>query len=105
MLLSGAESSSAPERSPLYLMVQQNSSTAHALLAPVGVERALLAAARIKRCHFRRHVALDTRAGRVYEVECLLPDRSLPMPLGDLEAAMPICNTCAASGIFRADED
>jgi hypothetical protein len=38
-------------------------------------------------------------------VDCLFPDRALPMPLGDLESALPICNACTATGIFRADED
>jgi hypothetical protein len=64
-----------------------------------------LAAARIKRCTFRRVTAVDRRRGRTYDADCLFPDRALPMPLGDLENAMPICNACTASGIFRADED
>jgi len=64
-----------------------------------------LAAPRIKRCTFRRVTAVDRRRGRTYDVDCLFPDRALPMPLGDLEGAMPICNACTAKGIFRADED
>jgi hypothetical protein len=42
---------------------------------------------------------------RVYDVECLYPDRKVPIPLGDLEAATPICNSCVAPHIFRPDED
>jgi hypothetical protein len=64
-----------------------------------------LAAPRIKRCTFRRVTAVDRRRERTYDVDCLFPDRALPMPLGDLEGAMPICNACTAAGIFRADED
>ena len=33
------------------------------------------------------------------------PDRKIPIPLGDLESAMPICNACTAPHIFRPDED
>ena len=49
---------------------------------------------------------LDSRKGeRVYDVECLYPDRKLPIPLGDLDSAMPVCNACTAAHIFRPDED
>jgi len=64
-----------------------------------------LAAPRIKRCTFRRVTAVDRRRERTYDVDCLFPERALAMPLGDMESAMPICNACTASGIFRADED
>ena len=64
-----------------------------------------LAAPRIKRCTFRRVTAVERRREQTYDVECLFPDRSLSMPLGDMESAMPICNACTAWGIFRADED
>ena len=64
-----------------------------------------LAPHRIKRCTFRRLINLEMGAERVYDVECLYPDRKLPIPLGDLEAATPICNTCVAPHIFRPDED
>jgi hypothetical protein len=64
-----------------------------------------LAAPRIKRCTFRRVTAVDRRSEPTYDVDCLFPDRALPMPLGDLESALPICNACTATGIFRADED
>jgi hypothetical protein len=29
----------------------------------------------------------------------------VPIPLGDLESAIPICNACIAPHIFRPDED
>jgi hypothetical protein len=64
-----------------------------------------MAAARVRRCTFRRLIAVDRAGGRVYDVDCLYPDRLLPLPLGDLEAAAPICNACTGSHIFRADED
>ena len=34
-----------------------------------------------------------------------LPDRKVPIPLGDLDAATPICNACTAPHTFRPDED
>ena len=64
-----------------------------------------LAAVRIRRCTFRRLIAVDGATGRGYDVDCLYPDRTLPLPLGDLHAATPICNACMGSHIFRADED
>jgi hypothetical protein len=63
-----------------------------------------LAPHRIKRCTFRRLIDVEA-AERVYDVECLFPDRKFPIPLGDLDSAMPICNSCVAPHIFRADED
>jgi hypothetical protein len=64
-----------------------------------------LAPHRIKRCTYRRLVHIDTAAERSFDVECLYPDRRVPIPLGDLESATPICNTCTAAHIFRPDED
>jgi hypothetical protein len=64
-----------------------------------------LAAQRIKRCTFRRLIQLQSGADRLYDVECLLPDRRVPIPLGHLEAATPICNSCTAPHTFRPDED
>ncbi len=64
-----------------------------------------LAPSRIKRCTFRRLINVEIGAQRVYDVECLYPDRKVPIPLGDLEAATPICNSCVAPHIFRPDED
>lgn len=65
----------------------------------------LLAAPRIRRCTFRRVTLVERHRERTFEVDCLFPDRALPIPLGDLDGATPICNACTAAGIFRADED
>jgi hypothetical protein len=64
-----------------------------------------LAPHRIKRCTFRRLINVEVGNERIYDVECLYPDRKVPIPLGDLDAAAPICNSCAAPHIFRPDED
>ena len=64
-----------------------------------------LAAHRIRRCTYRRLIHVDHPADRIYEVECLFPDRRRPVPLGDIDSATPICNSCTAAHIFRADED
>jgi hypothetical protein len=70
-----------------------------------GADPYRLAPQRIKRCTFRRLIQLESGADRLYDVECLLPDRRVPIPLGDLEAATPICNACTAPHTFRPDED
>lgn len=64
-----------------------------------------LAPHRIRRCTFRRLIQVDSRLERVYDVECLYPDRKLPIPIGDLDVAMDVCNDCTAAHIFRPDED
>ena len=64
-----------------------------------------LAPHRIRRCTFRRLINVQVDNERVYDVECLYPDRKVPIPLGDLDAASPVCNTCTAPHIFRPDED
>ncbi len=64
-----------------------------------------LAPHRIKRCTFRRLIQVESGAERMYDVECLLPDRRVPIPLGSLESAAPICNACTAPHTFRPDED
>lgn len=64
-----------------------------------------LAPHRIRRCTFRRLIQVEMRGERVYDVECLYPDRKLPIPIGDLDAAMDVCNACTAAHIFRPDED
>jgi len=64
-----------------------------------------LAPHRIKRCTYRRLISLDRPRERIYEVECLYPDRKVPVPLGDLDTSLPICNACTAAHIFRPDED
>jgi hypothetical protein len=71
---------------------------------PVGDE-SRIAPHRIKRCNYRRLVSLERLRERVYEAECLYPDRKLAIPLGDLDSCLPICNACTAPHIFRADED
>lgn len=64
-----------------------------------------LAPHRIKRCTYRRLISIERPAERLYEVECLFPDRAVPIPLGDLDTSLPICNACTAPHIFRPDED
>ncbi|OGO56813.1 MAG: hypothetical protein A2V84_09150 [Chloroflexi bacterium RBG_16_70_13] len=64
-----------------------------------------LAPHRIRRCTFRRLIQVELKDQRVYDVECLYPDRKIPIPIGDLDAAMPVCNACTAAHIFRPDED
>lgn len=74
-------------------------------LAPPEVSPSGMAEQRIRRCTFRRLIQLDVAGDRVTDVQCLFPDRRLPMPLGDLDSATPICNSCTAAHIFRPDED
>ena len=74
-------------------------------IAPLAREAYHLAEPRIRRCTFRRLTATESGAERIYDVECLFPERRLPIPLGDLESATPICNACTADHIFRPDED
>lgn len=64
-----------------------------------------LAPHRIRRCTFRRLIQVDARLERIYDVECLYPDRRIPVPIGDLDVAMDVCNACTAAHIFRPDED
>jgi hypothetical protein len=64
-----------------------------------------LGPARIRRCSFRRVIDAGAVSRRAYDVECLYPERTVPIPLGNLESARPICNACCATGIFRADEE
>ena len=59
----------------------------------------------IRRCNFRRMALLRRGASPLYEVECLRAESAAPLPLGDLETARPICDTCEATNIFRPDED
>jgi hypothetical protein len=64
-----------------------------------------LAAARGRRCTYRRLGRIDAGAGAAYEVSCLYPDRRIALPLGDLDAASVICGPCQATHVFRPDED
>ena len=80
------------------------------LATPVGPQApepdpSHLAPHRIKRCTYRRLISLDLPHERLYEVECLYPDRKVPVPIGDLDTSMPVCNACTAAHIFRPDED
>ena len=59
----------------------------------------------LRRCTYRRLIAVKRSPDALYDVECLYPDRIVPIPLGDLETARPICDTCTAAHIFRPDED
>jgi hypothetical protein len=62
----------------------------------------------LRRCTFRRVLPISpTQRGDVptYDVACLYRDREAPMPLGDIASARAICDACAATGIFRPDED
>lgn len=65
-----------------------------------------VAAAPLRRCTFRR---MSTTAGArglpMYEVACTFPDRRKAVPLGDVDAARPICESCTYQGIFRPDSD
>jgi hypothetical protein len=74
-------------------------------IAPPDPEGYRLAPQRIKRCTFRRLIQVEVGPDRLYDVECLLPDRRVPIPLGDLDSASPICNACTAPHTFRPDED
>ena len=73
-------------------------------LQPHGVS----APAPLRRCTFRRvtmNAAAGSRALPVYEVACTFPDRRKAVPLGDIESARPICESCTYQGIFRPDSD
>jgi hypothetical protein len=74
-------------------------------VAPPVHEAYRLADQRIRRCTYRRLNVVQSGSERIYEAECLYPERRLPIPLGDLESATPVCNACTAAHIFRADED
>jgi hypothetical protein len=73
--------------------------------AAAKTEAYRLAPQRIRRCTFRRLIAIQAKGIRAFDVECLYPDRKVPIPLGDLDSATPICNACTAAHIFRPDED
>ena len=60
----------------------------------------------LRRCTFRRvSVTAKPRELPVYEVACTFPDRSKAIPLGDIESARPVCESCTYQGIFRPDSD
>ena len=72
---------------------------------PPETDQYRLAPHRIRRCTFRRLIHVEVGEERVYDVECLYPDRKVPIPIGDLDTAMAVCNACTAAHIFRPDED
>jgi hypothetical protein len=41
----------------------------------------------------------------MYDIACTFPDRRRAVPLGDIESARPICESCTYQGIFRPDSD
>jgi hypothetical protein len=60
----------------------------------------------LRRCTFRRVTAVTgARDLPRYEVACMFPDRTRAVPLGDIEAARPVCESCTYQGIFRPDAD
>jgi hypothetical protein len=77
------------------------------LLHPVEVAVAADAgpARHLRRCTYRRLSAVRKGSLPIYDVACLYPDRAVSVPLGDLESARPICDSCTANHIFRPDED
>ena len=75
------------------------------LTAPDAAPDASPALGHLRRCVFRRMSAVERGKRPRYLIDCLYPDRVVPMPLGDLETAAPICGGCQALHIFRADED
>jgi hypothetical protein len=77
--------------------------------APLHVQpQGATAPAALRRCTFRRvavKAAAGPRALPVYEVSCTFPDRRRAVPLGDIDSARPICESCTYQGIFRPDSD
>lgn len=72
------------------------------MIEPVG---ALAQRDHLRRCTFRRLSAIRRGVWRLYAVDCLYPNRSVPVPLGDLQAAQAICDACVAAHVFRPDEE
>ena len=64
-----------------------------------------LAPHRIKRCTFRRLINVEMGAERVYDVECLFPDRKVPIPLGEIESATRMCSAYIAPDVFCFKKD
>jgi hypothetical protein len=59
----------------------------------------------IRRCTFRRLGRVADDPGSGYEVSCLYPNRRIALPIGDRETSLAVCSSCAATQIFRPDED
>lgn len=75
---------------------------------PLPMARATTNEVPLRRCTFRR-LSVTEASGRGamagYAAECLYEGLDQPIPMGDLERAWSICQGCANTGIFRADED
>jgi hypothetical protein len=70
------------------------------------VHQSETAGAPLRRCTFRHvTIAANGRSLPIYEVACTFPDRRRQLPLGDIESARPICESCTYQGIFRPDSD
>jgi hypothetical protein len=61
--------------------------------------------AHLRRCWYRRMIHVTATPDDLYAVECLYPTRQVSIPLGDLETARPVCNSCRAEGVFRPDAE
>ena len=59
----------------------------------------------IRRCWVRMVSIVPGPGGRSVDVTCLLGGADHPLPLGTLDEARPICNSCVATSIWRLDED
>jgi hypothetical protein len=59
----------------------------------------------VRRCTFRRLGRISDGPAGVYEVSCLYPSRKIALPIGDEASSLAVCAACAASHIFRPDED
>ena len=61
----------------------------------------------LRRCTFRKVTTMSAgpRQLPMYDVACTFPDRRRAVPLGDIESARPICDSCTYQGIFRPDSD
>jgi hypothetical protein len=59
----------------------------------------------LRRCWYRRMIHVPAAPVDVYAVGCLYTTRQVSIPLGDLETARPVCNSCRAEGVFRPDEE
>jgi hypothetical protein len=88
----------APIAAPLYTPTPRDVPAAESV-TPAG---------RLRRCTFRRIDLVEVLPGRAraasYEVMCLYGGDAAGLPLGDVATAMPVCEACRATGIFRPDE-
>ena len=68
------------------------------------VRRRIPRAGRIRRCSVR-HVSIVPGSSPSIQVDCLLGGVEHPLPLGTMDEARPICNSCTARSVWREDED